>query len=747
MTWVLSDTGWRLLHPEAPAPLLSESRTLHIDGLAAGARVGLGPIELVADADGAAAVRLLANPLLGGHVGLVEVTVDGAVAGEVEIVPDKMSTERFDLLRAELQATWLGLVDEIGGVGARRGSLVDEEPPAAVDLWRRIERPVRAIKAEPRFELVAQTTVGRLERVRRPSEISPALIRAHQRSRPGPTQRLVASTAIHENALVADTLRRLGRLAAGQSDAGDVMRSTALLLSEPPFRECGPLRPTVTWGMRCDPRYRQVHAVHRLLSRRRQIIVEGPGVLRLGVRSLPRLYEYWVFLQVLVAAQERYGPPLSGLKSLTTRIGPDHIRVELVKGVSVEFPGDVVVAFEPTITSSGRGPDGLGLELVPHPDPARARLSATPDVVVLRRSPQPDALVIDAKYVARWWVERSAAAVHEKYSRIRLHGTSVVSRVLVAHPHAGFAASWAGYGHLPFVPGEPLPRPPLPVRIRAETAATIAPDPLATKAVARPEFGLPVRDLSAEFAERFRSFLGRLSDQSVASDGALAFLTTFLAADDESKVILTVGGGMRRLDVLQLAIDFRRHLGLEALARTQVIGALTAADSRFVQAGNGTDPRILLVAAGPLASAEATPADLASSAGPPGPAMKANRQVGPPSAGERARARLGHVLGHEAVRRFLARVDMWRISDPRRPSDLDAFLAAFLVSERELLPALHGEGIYLSHLRELLAHVNGLEGVVVAPTPGFGVRLTESQPTLTISGTGSDERICLRLAP
>ena len=62
--------------------------------------------------------------------------------------------------------------------------------------------------------------------------------------------------------------------------------------------------------MRTDPRYRQVLAVYRALDQPYLHATEGPGELRLGVRGMVRLYEYWVYLQVLQAAREMYGPLL-----------------------------------------------------------------------------------------------------------------------------------------------------------------------------------------------------------------------------------------------------------------------------------------------------------------------------------------------------------------------------------------------------------------------------------------------------
>jgi hypothetical protein len=176
-----------------------------------------------------------------------------------------------------------------------------------------------------------------------------------------------------------------------------------------------------------------------------------------------RLYEYWVFLQVLLACQRRYGDPLDGgFTQLAVSTDRGTKRLDLPSGTTVTFPGPVHVAFEPQIDTAGRG--WMNLELVAHPDQERYQGLITPDVVVFRPDPVPWVTVIDAKYVGRGWVERSAWDMHSKYSRIRSAGTPVVRHVMVAHPHDDLEALWAGYGYVTMRPGRtsplPLPAPP-----------------------------------------------------------------------------------------------------------------------------------------------------------------------------------------------------------------------------------------------------------------------------------------------
>lgn len=453
---VATRAGWLPLGGPAP-PAVDESGVLRIRGLAPGVVVEIGEVQTVAAQDGAAHVRLLEHEWLRGHLGLVDVRVDGRVAGEVDILPDKVSQSAYDRLRADLASVWTGLVLDPTGVTAVQARL----PPAA-ELWRRIERPVHAILASPREVVVGGVALRRLEHVRRAAEITPALARRGVRGRPGPARTPVRSTDTPEQGLVARTLRLLAAHARQRGEV-EVEHRLHRLLHDPLLRSCSTRVPRITWGMRSDARYRQVLDVHRVLDRPELAATEGPGELRLGVRGMIRLYEYWVFLQVLLAARDLYGPPLDpGFAELAVRTRSGSRRLELRPGTTVTFPGPVHVAFEPWI--SARGDGWMGLELVPHPDRDRAQVLATPDVAVLRAGSRPWLTVIDAKYVARPWVERAAADIHEKYARIRHRGVPVVRHVVAVHPHAGLSSLWAGYGHVAMAPGVaaavlPLPRP------------------------------------------------------------------------------------------------------------------------------------------------------------------------------------------------------------------------------------------------------------------------------------------------
>lgn len=429
-----------------------ESRTLEMRGLNPYEELSLGPVFFMADKDGRLVLCPVRDENLCGHLGLIEIRRDSdALIGEIEVLPDKMSASAFGVLRTELERIWAGLIFDPEGVSSLRGQL-----PAPQELWRSIETPVRDIAAAPHTVLGSAVGVRRMEHVRRPSELTPALLRAQSRQRPGLSYVLSRDTNTPENTLVAETLRRLVSYARRHSSGSDVATRATRMLREHPFASCGSLRGGIDAARLLalqDDRYRRVERVLRILNRPEAHATEGPGEVRLGVRGIIRLYEYWVFLQVLVSARRLYGPPLDpGFAVLGCQTSNGKVRLALDEGTTVRFPGEVRIAFEPQIHASGGS--WQGLENVPHPNRNLAQRLIAPDVVVLRRTTRPSAVVFDAKYVGLRWVETRAAELHAKYSRIRLHGKPVVRNVLAAHPHQGVDDLWSGYGSVPMVPGE-----------------------------------------------------------------------------------------------------------------------------------------------------------------------------------------------------------------------------------------------------------------------------------------------------
>ena len=458
-------TRWLAVTPDGPPVAVGESARLLFRGLPAGASLRVGPAR-VPVTDGVAALHVLQSDL-NGLIGRALVVCDGVRMGDLEIVPEKISDEAFARLRADLQATWVGLVHlevtegmaSVAGAPRAPRAVAAVDDDAAADVWHRIARAVASVSVDPHTRLVAQVELAPIATRPRGMPVSAGAALAWRLGRPGPVPRLSPTVDVEENRMVVDTLTRLASLAAREDPLGSTATLIQARLREPPWcdvpRSRGPFRPTHT--VRRDGRYRQIYEARRAIDRPQAVVTEGPAELRLGLRALPRLYEYWVFLQVLRAAIDHYGAPDTDLRDLAVP-QQDRLLLELRSGTEVRFPGDVLIAFEPRIDSAGLG--WQGLELVPSADERYESLVAMPDVVVLRTGPVPAALVIDAKYVARGWVERDAATIHAKYARMRLNGVPVVREVLAAHPHAGLANRWAGYGYLPFVPGED--RPPIP---------------------------------------------------------------------------------------------------------------------------------------------------------------------------------------------------------------------------------------------------------------------------------------------
>ena len=469
---------WLPLSRGADCPRLAESSTLTLRGLNRGETIILGLLEATADRFGHIELSLSRCAELHGHLGRVEVRREsGATAGEFEIVPDKMSEDAFQTLRSALERMWAGLIFDPHGASRLRGQM-----PSPSEHWRAIEKPIRDIAAEPRSILARGEGIRRLEAVRTPSELTASVLRAsasmarkaagHEDGPSGPAEAASQAVPVQrpgrssvnisevntpDNALVTETLRRLASYARRQPDSLEVATRASQALRNHPFTVCR----TPHGGIEAarvrtlhDPRYRQVDKILRVLDRPEAHATEGPGEARLGVKGMIRLYEYWVFLQVLDACRQLYGFPIEpGFAVLSRKTRAGTTRLEIPPGATVRFAGGVHVAFEPSITSSGRG--WQTLENVPHPNTKMAQTLITPDVVVLRLGPTPTAVVFDAKYVGRHWVELEAAKIHSRYSRIRLRGRPVVRHVLAAHPHNGIDHLWAGYGSIPMIPGKP----------------------------------------------------------------------------------------------------------------------------------------------------------------------------------------------------------------------------------------------------------------------------------------------------
>ncbi len=457
------------------SPEIRESAKLHLRGLGNGEEIWLGPVSLEADGVGCLETRIHEVDKLRGQLGLVEVTrKSGELVGEFNILPDKISEVSYQVLLASLEKVWAGLLFDPTGTTSLSGRL-----PLPRELWRAIEQPLREIMVEPRSMLASGVAVNRLEAVRNPRELTVHLMRAsasilslaaednqntqpsnidkqaETMQRPGRSVVLKRDVNVPENALVAETLYRLAVYARRSADGLEVSTRAQRMLRSYPFADCRWQRRDISAALtrvRHDPRYQRIAQVHKILAGPEAYATEGPGDVRFGVKGISRLYEYWVYLQVLLACQKKYGAPLEpGFDVLGYRTHAGTTRLELPEGSTVRFKPNILVAFEPKITADGNG--WQKLENVPNPQPKIAKHTIKPDVVVLKLDKEPQAVVFDAKYINRHWVETAALKVHAHYSRIRLAGKPIVSQVIVAHPHEGIDYLWAGYGSTPMIPG------------------------------------------------------------------------------------------------------------------------------------------------------------------------------------------------------------------------------------------------------------------------------------------------------
>ncbi len=457
---------WHIIDQDSTVRV-GETTSVEFRGLPAYANVSIGGAQLQAGHDGTVALRCYDNELLQGHLGLIEVWVNDVRIGELEVYPEKVSENAYLALRSGLERVWAGLV--YGDSPAH----VKAYPIDPLLLWEQIQQPVHDILANPHVVLRQTETIRRLEQTRRPYQITRHLALASQRGRPGLSRSITQTTSTPENAMVGETLHRLASQARKRPDRSDLARTIARCANDPIFRS-SPRNMRASIGPNVDRRYRQIDRVRQILLATSTPTTEGPGDLRLGIRAMHRLYEYWVFLQVLIAAELRYGKPLGdGYTNLAVDIGGNRKRLTLPAGTTVSYPGDVHIAFEPTIATAGSS--WKGLELVGHPDPRQFQPFVTPDVVVYRAGIDPWITVIDAKYVARHWVERASADIHRKYARIRVAGRPAVRYVIAAHPHRGLDAFWAGYGNVAVIPGGTEPAEfllPAPARTPVQSSAT-----------------------------------------------------------------------------------------------------------------------------------------------------------------------------------------------------------------------------------------------------------------------------------
>jgi hypothetical protein len=444
----------RARRPIADRPSLDELAGGEVHGLSPGARIAFGPVDMVADRSGTCRFRPADHDELRCQIGLLPVAVEGDIVGEIEILPGKLTADRYAELRADLERTWLGLVRDPDAPTA-----VQATGPDPADIWRRLRPIVDHVLEQPRTQLERTTIAVHPERTRRISRLTPAVHRASVLGHSALVSTITAIPTPTDHALVVDTLQRLRSAAVRRPGSASVAREITRTLRHPVLSTIdlyAVTRATTSHAARHDPRYRQIAAARRLLLGSEERVTEGPGELRLGIRGLDRLYEYWVFLKVVTALVDLLGPPdPSTLDTLAVRLPGRRVRLDLPAGTTVRYGDGTEVVFEPTI-SANPAHSWHGLEFSQSPIPMFQVGRLTPDVVVRQPLDRSTLWVIDAKYRGRHVIDHAMVECHAKYGRIRESGAGIVRQVTVAHPHPDLRLDFAGHAAVPFVPGEPI---------------------------------------------------------------------------------------------------------------------------------------------------------------------------------------------------------------------------------------------------------------------------------------------------
>ena len=427
----------------------------------------IGNLLCQADEFGQFKFNFMASDEFRCHLGLIPITANDKSGFEVNVLPGKFTQTEFEILKDELQAVWAGIFLDSEGVSAVQAM---QQSKKANELWdRRARRALESLLETPPSQLESRPTLVPISRVRQLGTPDVRLVLAKERGLP--LQALAPTPTVKSAELyfVRDTLTRLqalakrqiGYSAPGSKDHFELLetsRSIGKFLRHPTL-QVPPTRCRPSHLMSTDRRLRIFLTLRASLAQLDAPIIVGPGDLRLGVKGIDRIYEIWVFMKVLQAAMNIYGQPLSGLENLATQTTSDKLDLHIADGAVVVFPGDIRICFTPSIYTNSQW-SWEELDFFPNPIMEKPPMKTTPDVMVL--GPNDDAIVIDAKYQARHYIDESTAKVHAKYSRYRRQGRGVVAQVLSAHPHADISYQYAGYSALPFVPGHEIPELPWP---------------------------------------------------------------------------------------------------------------------------------------------------------------------------------------------------------------------------------------------------------------------------------------------
>ena len=450
-TWKIH-VGKRLVKIDQTIVVREDSRIL-ISNIGSTDEVWIGKIEYFPK-NGLLEVSPNTDEGLKCSVGLVELS-DGKSSVELDIQPSKMTVQAFTQLREDLHNLWLNIC------------FGDSEVKVALDYislihyWRRIRGDIQSFIDNPPRQLASSVVYESVLKVRGVVFSGPSLVRL--KNGQGTVQSFSARPFVcsEEFGLIKDTLvifkqileKQLQKPVVDEVNSALVTESLheiRSLLNTYPLSEF-PRKRQVTHLARSDPRFRSILKIRGEIISESLPVVEGPGDIRSGIKSLDLLYEYWVFLKVIHCAIEQYGTPITDIQSLARKSGERRYQLEIPPGSEVQFPGGVSVVFTPHINTDPRRSyaklDLPGLT-------QRGGTFVTPDVLVIGQND--DAVVLDAKYRSRHQIELESFEIHRKYGHIRRSGRGVVRNVIVAHPHPNHSQQYAGLGFQTFIPFQPV---------------------------------------------------------------------------------------------------------------------------------------------------------------------------------------------------------------------------------------------------------------------------------------------------
>jgi hypothetical protein len=464
---------WKFRHGRVKYPIskrieIREDEPLELFELTPHEPFYIGNLQCEANEQGQFKFNFMTNEQFRCHIGIIEVTAEDGSQFEVDVLPGKFTQREFEILKDELQSVWAGIILDAEGISAV--AAMQQSRPAN-ELWdNRARRALQSLLENPPTQLESRQTLVSISRVRQLGTPDIRLVMAKERGLPLQALAPTPTVKTAELYFVRDTLIRLQSLAKrqiGLSEPGssqyfellNTSRSISRFLQHPTL-DVHPTRCRPTHLMSTDRRLNIFLKLRSALSQLDAPLIIGPGDLRLGVKGIDRIYEIWVFLKVLQAATIIYGSPVSGLEQLATRSNSRNLELHIEDGAEVLFPGDIKISFTPAIFTN-QASSWEGLDFLSNPSFENPPIKATPDIMIL--GPQNDAVVIDAKYRARHYIDKSTVEVHAKYSRFRRNGIGVVAQVIGAHPHSDIAYKFAGYSAQPFVPGHEISEIPWPV--------------------------------------------------------------------------------------------------------------------------------------------------------------------------------------------------------------------------------------------------------------------------------------------